>query len=286
MHLRTSNPVESIFSGVRLRTNAAKRMRQREASHLWRRAHSCGSTAAAPSNPDAFGRNVLRPNPAPVATPAGERTVTAWARLGRYRHLFTDRGIAGRRVGARPYDGQYGVGFHPACDPPGCILGGSLLPLRTAADCASPGTPAGLLGLGRHPAQHDASLDHPCRNPAAHLHPAPPLTTSSPTFSSALNRLRRRASSTPASRRVCAGCSLRRVISPMPDRSFRGVAALRLPATPHGLRSGWTCRLLTCTNSAGSVDAVKKRGLPLNAKGDTGPTAMNGNSWRSRLGKL
>ena len=31
-HLRTSNPVESIFSGVRLRTNAAKRMRNREAA--------------------------------------------------------------------------------------------------------------------------------------------------------------------------------------------------------------------------------------------------------------
>jgi putative transposase len=32
VHLRTSNPVESIFAGVRLRTNAAKRMRQREAA--------------------------------------------------------------------------------------------------------------------------------------------------------------------------------------------------------------------------------------------------------------
>jgi len=32
IHLRTSNPVESIFSGVRLRTNAAKRMRNREAA--------------------------------------------------------------------------------------------------------------------------------------------------------------------------------------------------------------------------------------------------------------
>ena len=32
VHLRTSNPVESIFSGVRLRTNAAKRMRRREAA--------------------------------------------------------------------------------------------------------------------------------------------------------------------------------------------------------------------------------------------------------------
>ncbi|HTE85375.1 MAG TPA: hypothetical protein VK821_11630, partial [Dehalococcoidia bacterium] len=28
--LRTSNPIESIFSGVRLRTDATKRMRQRE----------------------------------------------------------------------------------------------------------------------------------------------------------------------------------------------------------------------------------------------------------------
>jgi len=32
VHLRTSNPVESIFAGVRLRTNAAKRMRKREAA--------------------------------------------------------------------------------------------------------------------------------------------------------------------------------------------------------------------------------------------------------------
>lgn len=30
VHLRTSNPIESIFSGVRLRTDASKRMRQRE----------------------------------------------------------------------------------------------------------------------------------------------------------------------------------------------------------------------------------------------------------------
>ena len=30
MHLRTSNPIESIFSGVRLRTNAARRIRSRE----------------------------------------------------------------------------------------------------------------------------------------------------------------------------------------------------------------------------------------------------------------
>jgi putative transposase len=30
VHLRTSNPIESIFSGVRLRTDAAKRLRQRE----------------------------------------------------------------------------------------------------------------------------------------------------------------------------------------------------------------------------------------------------------------
>lgn len=32
IHLRTSNPVESIFAGVRLRTNAAKRMRKRSAA--------------------------------------------------------------------------------------------------------------------------------------------------------------------------------------------------------------------------------------------------------------
>jgi hypothetical protein len=30
VHLRTSNPIESIFSGVRLRTNASKRLKVRE----------------------------------------------------------------------------------------------------------------------------------------------------------------------------------------------------------------------------------------------------------------
>ena len=30
IHLRTTNPIESIFSGVRLRTDAAKRMRRRD----------------------------------------------------------------------------------------------------------------------------------------------------------------------------------------------------------------------------------------------------------------
>ena len=30
IHLRTTNPLESIFSGVRLRTNAAKRIRRRD----------------------------------------------------------------------------------------------------------------------------------------------------------------------------------------------------------------------------------------------------------------
>ena len=29
-HLRTSNPIESVFAGVRLRTDVAKRARQRE----------------------------------------------------------------------------------------------------------------------------------------------------------------------------------------------------------------------------------------------------------------
>ena len=32
LHLGTSNPLESVFSGVRLRTNAAKRMRRRDAA--------------------------------------------------------------------------------------------------------------------------------------------------------------------------------------------------------------------------------------------------------------
>ncbi len=30
IHIRTSNPIESVFAGVRLRTNVAKRMRRRE----------------------------------------------------------------------------------------------------------------------------------------------------------------------------------------------------------------------------------------------------------------
>jgi transposase-like protein len=30
VHLRTTNPIESVFSGVRLRTNAARRIRVRE----------------------------------------------------------------------------------------------------------------------------------------------------------------------------------------------------------------------------------------------------------------
>lgn len=30
VHVRTTNPIESIFTGVRLRTNAVKRMRVRE----------------------------------------------------------------------------------------------------------------------------------------------------------------------------------------------------------------------------------------------------------------
>ncbi len=30
IHLRTTNPIESIFSGVRLRTDAARRMRRRD----------------------------------------------------------------------------------------------------------------------------------------------------------------------------------------------------------------------------------------------------------------
>ena len=35
-----------------------------------------------------------------------------------------------------------------------------------------------------------------------------------------------------------------------------------------------------------AVKAVKKIGFPLNANGDTGPTAINGNSCRSLRGKL
>ncbi len=53
------------------------------------------------------------------------------------------------------------------------------------------------------------------------------------------------------------------------------------PVGPVPYRSSFT-RL----NSFQSVNAVKNTGLPENAKGETGPTAINGNSCRSRRGKL
>ena len=55
-------------------------------------------------------------------------------------------------------------------------------------------------------------------------------------------------------------------------------------STDHGPRSSRS--LFTERNSLGSVKAVKKRGLPLKARGETGPTAMKGNSRRSGRGAL
>lgn len=45
-------------------------------------------------------------------------------------------------------------------------------------------------------------------------------------------------------------------------------------------------RPFAARNSSGSVNALKNNGLPEKANGDTGPTAMNGNSLKSGRGKL
>ena len=82
IHLRTSNPIESIFSGVRLRTDAAKRLRQREAalylvfkiverlSRNWRTLNGGATLMTLLLEGSVFQDGVLQPRPAPAATAA------------------------------------------------------------------------------------------------------------------------------------------------------------------------------------------------------------------------
>jgi putative transposase len=79
VHLRTSNPIESIFSGVRLRTDAAKRLRQREAalylvfkivqrlSRNWRTLNGGATLMTLVLEGCTFRDGVLQPRPAPMA---------------------------------------------------------------------------------------------------------------------------------------------------------------------------------------------------------------------------
>jgi transposase-like protein len=82
VHLRTSNPIESIFSGVRLRTDAAKRLRQREAalylvfkiverlSRNWRTLNGGATLMTLLLEGCVFKDGVLQPRPAPEAIAA------------------------------------------------------------------------------------------------------------------------------------------------------------------------------------------------------------------------
>jgi putative transposase len=82
IHLRTSNPIESIFSGVRLRTDAAKRLRQREAalylvfkiverlSRNWRTLNGGATLMTLLLEGCVFKDGVLQPRPAPEAIAA------------------------------------------------------------------------------------------------------------------------------------------------------------------------------------------------------------------------
>jgi transposase-like protein len=82
IHLRTSNPIESIFSGVRLRTDAAKRLRQREAalylgfkiverlSRNWRTLNGGATLMTLLVEGSVFKDGVLQPRPAPEAIAA------------------------------------------------------------------------------------------------------------------------------------------------------------------------------------------------------------------------
>jgi putative transposase len=82
IHLRTSNPIESIFSGVRLRTDAAKRLRQREAalylvfkiverlSRNWRTLNGGATLMTLLLEGCVFKNGVLQPRPAPEAIAA------------------------------------------------------------------------------------------------------------------------------------------------------------------------------------------------------------------------
>jgi transposase-like protein len=79
LHLRTSNPIESIFSGVRLRTEATKRMRTRETAlylvfkiverlgRNWRALNGGENLMSLVLEGCAFKDGVLQPRPAPAA---------------------------------------------------------------------------------------------------------------------------------------------------------------------------------------------------------------------------
>lgn len=81
IHLRTSNPIESLLSGVRLRTDAAKRLRKREAalylvvkiverlSRNWRALHGGENRMTLVLQGCTFTDGVLQPRPAPEAAP-------------------------------------------------------------------------------------------------------------------------------------------------------------------------------------------------------------------------
>jgi putative transposase len=79
VHLRTSNPIESIFSGVRLRTDATRRMRTRETalylvfklverlSQNWRALNGGANLMSLVLEGCAFKDGLLQPRPAPEA---------------------------------------------------------------------------------------------------------------------------------------------------------------------------------------------------------------------------
>ena len=79
VHLRTSNPVESIFSGVRLRTDATKRMRTRESalylvfkiverlSRNWRALNGGENLMTLVLEGCTFENGILQPRPVPEA---------------------------------------------------------------------------------------------------------------------------------------------------------------------------------------------------------------------------
>ena len=85
IHLRTSNPIESIFSGVRLRTDAAKRLRQREAalylvfkiverlSRNWRTLNGGATVMTLLLEGCVFQDGVLQPGPHPRRPPPHQR---------------------------------------------------------------------------------------------------------------------------------------------------------------------------------------------------------------------
>ena len=79
IHLRTSNPIESLFSGVRLRTDATKRMRTRETAlylvfkiverlgRNWRALNGGENLMTLVLEGCTFNDGVLQPRPAPAA---------------------------------------------------------------------------------------------------------------------------------------------------------------------------------------------------------------------------